>query len=533
MKTMIFLFVLIAFNSLNACTDDWDKHYHRDNETDEGVENNLGEYLNLQEKYSRYVAFLKETHVWDTLNADQILTVWAVADENMPSAEELSRYNTYEKKQIALNMMNYMPIYYPKFKDGKKIQTMAGKNIFMTMDHDGYLLDGVKILSTNQVCKNGVVHELGNVIFPRKNLYEYIENLPDDYSMLRDSLLARNDTVFDIENSFPVNVDATGNTVYDSVFVIRNDFIGSIRNEESEHTLMLCSNEVILGAFKEIKEYLLTDTLTEELEEEMNDWWLKALIYPEKITDYNKDKSIYSIYNKHWRTDIQSVDKAGATPVSNGMIYPVDRFIFPKSSLLKDVEYIIPDIWQRVSQEERQKYFSYGGKGYTTSPSEIIYTDGQLNNNPWAQGISNTWWRANSTRNQEQDTVYAEFTLLEQDMKNKIQPIRLYPGTYDVEIWIRSYGASPITITVVSDAVEGAQKDSDGNYKLVLQEQAKQDKFSQTDVKGSYYQGKVGTITLTKPTQDLRFNFLIWEKSSNKNINIRGIKLTANREEMY
>lgn len=533
MKKRIFLFIMIILVGLGACKDEWDEHYNRESATGESVTDGLGEYLTLQEKYSGYVKFLKETGVWDTLSANQILTVWAVADENMPSDGELAQYSAREKKQIALNMMNYMPIYYPKFEVGKKIQTMAGKNIYMNVDNEGYTLDGVQVISTNQVCKNGVVHEIGGVIFPRKNLYEYIESLPDNYSMMRDSLLVRNDTVFDIENSFPVGVDPTGNTIYDSVFIIRNDFIGSIRSEEVANTLMLCDNESIVAAFGEMKDYLLADTLAKDLKEEMNDWWLKALIYPDKIVDYDKDKSIYSIFRKHWRTDIQLVDRAGVIMVSNGVVYPVDKFVFPKSSLLKDVEYIIPDIWARANAEERGMYYLYGGKGYTTLPSEIIMTDAQLNNNPWAQGISNTWWKANSTRNTEKDTVYAEFTMLEKDVKNKIIPVQLYPGSYDVEVWLRSYAAVPITISAVSDAVEGALPDAAGSYKLVLQEQAKQDVFSKTGVKDSYYQGKVGTVKLTKPTRNLRFNFLIWNSGTNKNITIRGIRLTANRDEMY
>lgn len=517
-----------------SCQDEWDRHYDgQDDATQSVASQKLGEYLIAQGKYTRFCEFLQAAGVLDTLNANQILTIWAVPDEYMPSQSELEQYSKKEKARIALNMMNYMPIYFPKFEDGKKIQTMAGKNLFMGKAAAGYTLDGIEIVSTNQMCLNGVVHDIAGLLFPRKNLYEYIEALPDQYSILRDSILSHNDTVFDIEHSFPVDVDPTGNTIYDSVFIIRNNFIGSIRNEETENTVMLADNATILAAFEEMRTYLLADTLTTELKEEMNDWWQKALIYPEKIKVYGKDKSIYSIYKKHWRTDIQQVDQAGVINVSNGLIYPVKQFVFPKASLLKDVEYILPDLWQRATAAEREKYFSYGGKGYTTSASEIIFTDAQLNNNPWAKGISNTWFRSHSTRNTEKDTVYSEFTLLEKDLKNKITPIQLYPGTYDVYVWVRSYSAVPLTISCVSDAVEGAVPDASGKYSLLLQEQTDQSKLSKTDVASSHYDGLAGTIKLTKPTQDLRFHFLIWESGGNKNITIRGIKLVANREEMY
>ena len=284
MKSNILLFILVLATGLISCKDDWDEHYSGGQTgTTEGSPEKLGDFLSFQEKYSAFTGFLQESGVLDTLNANQILTVWAVNNENMPTPEELRLWSAKEKKQIALNMLNYMPIYYPKFEDGKKIQTMAGKNLFMGINTAGFTLDGTDIVSTNQVCMNGVIHEVAHLIVPRKNLYEYIESLPDNYSMLRDSLLARNDTVFDIERSFPIGVDPTGNTIYDSVFVIHNNFIGSIRNEEAKNTIMLPDNQVILNAFEEMRTYLLADTLSTELKEEMNDWWLKALIYPGEL----------------------------------------------------------------------------------------------------------------------------------------------------------------------------------------------------------------------------------------------------------
>lgn len=531
MKKIVNILIVLCLALIYACQDSWDAHYA--GEQGEMSSELLGDFLAAQEKYSRFTGLLKETGVLETLDADQILTVWAVGNDNMPSVEELDKYNAEEKKQIARNAINYMPIYYPKFMAGKKIQTLAGKNVYMGTNANGYTLDGLLVVSPNHVCGNGVVHELAGLMFPRKNLYEYLEMLPDEYSMIRDSLLSRNDTLFDMEHSFPVGVDETGNTLYDSIFVIRNSFIGDIRNEEVRNTLMLCDNDVITAAFEEMRNYLLADTLSDELRKDMSDWWQRALIYPEQIDDYNKDRSVYSIYKKHWRTDIQEVDLSGRIPVSNGLIYPVWKFVFPKSSLLKDVEYTIPDIWQRLPAGDREKYFTYGGKGYTTTSAEIIYTDAQLNNNLHAKGISNTWWRANSSKNTQKDTVYAEFTLLERDLKNKIAPIQFYPGTYDVYVWLRSYAAVPVTISVVSDAVEGAVSDKNGRYVSILREQAKQDLFSKTGVVDSYYDGKVGTIKLTKPTDNLRLNLLIWDSGTNKNINIRGIKLVANRDEMY
>ena len=51
-------------------------------------------------------------------------------------------------------------------------------------------------------------------------MFDYIKNLPDEYSIFRDSVMKNNEMRFDKVNSIPTGVDITGNTVYDSSMCI-------------------------------------------------------------------------------------------------------------------------------------------------------------------------------------------------------------------------------------------------------------------------------------------------------------------------
>ena len=71
---------------------------------------------------------------------------------------------------------------------------------------------------------NGYVYELDNIIVTPKSLLETIEGLSDQYSIFKNAILSRNVKTFDRNNSLSIGVDESGNTVYDSVFTVKNPY---------------------------------------------------------------------------------------------------------------------------------------------------------------------------------------------------------------------------------------------------------------------------------------------------------------------
>ena len=96
-------------------------------------------------------------------------------------------------------------------------------------------------------------------MIPRQNIYEYLLECGDNYSIFRDSLLYFNDTIFRPDLSFPKGVDEIGNTVYDSVFVIENKYFCNssidIQNEKSEYTLFLPDNNSMKNMLTYMHDY--------------------------------------------------------------------------------------------------------------------------------------------------------------------------------------------------------------------------------------------------------------------------------------
>lgn len=104
---------------------------------------------------------------------------------------------------------------------------------------------------------NGYVYELDNIIVTPKSLLETIEGLSDEYSIFKNAVLSRNIKIFDKNNSLSIGVDESGNTVYDSVFTVKNPYFLDkgldLASESKKITMLIPSDELIKNALEEGK----------------------------------------------------------------------------------------------------------------------------------------------------------------------------------------------------------------------------------------------------------------------------------------
>src|SRR5690606_32346402 len=167
------------------------------------------------------------------------------------------------------------------------------------------------VVKGNQICQNGVVHEIDQLLTADLSIYEYVEAVGSDYSIIRDTILAMNGTIFDLENSIPIGVDPTGNTLYDSVYVITNPIFekADIRSEFSEITMFLPSNHVIENCFNDLgllydqfgKEFLKEDSLVAFI-------WIKDAIFYKSLLDDVSGEDLTSVFGKLWKPSVQKVN---------------------------------------------------------------------------------------------------------------------------------------------------------------------------------------------------------------------------------
>ena len=221
---------------MTGCSDNWDNHYN----SGEGVVNNssimivdksLTEYLSETPSLQSTYQLFEQTGMIDALLAkEQLYTILAVdgessaasldskADGNV-SSDDLYKAQTYIS-DVSLSPSN--------MTDGQRILMWNGKylNITKTEDEAGETVIQFNNAKVTKIIKlnNGYLYLVDQEVSSPRSMYEIIENLGDDYSMFRDMILSRNELTFDKEASEIIGVDNTGNTVYDSVFTVRNPY---------------------------------------------------------------------------------------------------------------------------------------------------------------------------------------------------------------------------------------------------------------------------------------------------------------------
>ena len=440
MKKKIFSLLFLA-SLFTACQDKWEEYYTENPNAglEDGATENLMEILRNDANYSKFVSLLEITGMDKELERDQILTVWAPTDANYPE-EVINAMSEEEKVILCENHINYIALYNTKLQDEKVVKTLAGKNLVLKEPVvDEFSIDGNAITKLNLVGTNGVIHELGEWLVPRKSIYEFIEELGDDHSIFRDSILSWSDTIFKPDLSFALGVDDLGNTIYDSVFVIENDLLqykADVRNEDQDFTLFLSNNAIIKEMYDSMGEYYadLGMNYTAKDSAKFFGWMMRATIYEDIIENYTGD--FESAHGREWRTEFQKV----ATQVencSNGLIYNVNKFHVPKFLYLQPVMADISLI-HGMSTEEQEKNItvtnakSGGISWYTKDWRPILFI--------YSKDVS-------------PNGLVLDINGFTKDLLGKVIPSAVIPGIYRVRASHRSWLSGNTSLHLNGDLV--------------------------------------------------------------------------------
>ncbi|MGL5683758.1 MAG: fasciclin domain-containing protein [Marinifilaceae bacterium] len=448
MKNIFKLSILFCLLwSLFACEDTWDKHFKQ--EGAQGMEistENLMEYLRSQPQYSRFVQLLDETGVGEELTKNQVLTVWAVSNDQLPELPTDAQI----RKSIALHHINNMALYYPKLQDGKQVKTLAGKNAYLLATEQGFELDGNLLVKPNQLCANGVIHEINGMLDYKSNLYDVLTECSEEYSLFRDHFLSYSDTLFREDLSFPIGVTPTGQTIYDSVFVIQNPYLNTadLRDENKKFTLFLPNNEQYDDAMTRISSFY-GNMLTKRDSLVFKNWILSAAIHNDEITTYEDNVQLTSAFSRDWRTQYQKVDP-NYTTLSNGIHYNMTYLHIPRNLFEQTYNVIHNTMYKKLNAEQKEKYYTGEGlRKFATDFNSCLHSDYDKNAPEWS-------------------TTY---TMLREDRDNGYMPILLPPGKYNIEMSFRAWylGKHDVYVNgklVKADYNFGASPYETSNYKL-------------------------------------------------------------------
>lgn len=373
---------------LTACDENWQQHYYQSETTITNeqlimVSQTSQEYLSGgdSEHLSKMYQFLQDNEVFTLLNEKgQLHTLLMVENDvfNTPEAGKAEYIARSHVTDICLSPSN---LYH-----GERVLMWHQKFVNVGIDSLGLLGDLTHITFNGSPVKevikttDGYIYVLDAMIETPISLQDYINDLPEEYSLFKDMVLASGGKLFDKENSKPVGVDATGNTLYDTVWIYTNDFFDaknfSLRSESLTATMLLFSNEVIAQAMAQADSALAAWDMTRDREVLMR-WILEVAFYNKMYeasdlidNDDEKFVDLKSIYDRQWRVEEQSLNLDNPIKVSNGIIYEVRKLRFPNNILI----YRIKDFYRNYeycTAGEKELYFKYDNLKNIEMKSEV------------------------------------------------------------------------------------------------------------------------------------------------------------------
>lgn len=451
MKTLkYFLAGLVIFSI--SCTDSWDEHYKSETEGEAAIASplNLLEYLKAQPKYTKFVEVLERTNVAEELVRDQYLTVWAVDNEGMEALSSLEMADSFVIKYH----INNLSFSLSKLKDGYRLRALNGKYIPVKNPGTGSIqVANARIVQGNQFCQNGVVNEVSELMIPVQSIAEFLDELSEDFSIIRDSIFALNDTLFDPVNSIPVGVDKTGNTLYDSVFIIENPLFenADIASEFSQMTLLLPRNSVIEAAYKNLKSqynqfgkpFTYADTMI------AFNWIRDAVLYDKVIEHYGNEEDLISVQGKTWRTSVQKVNTEPRV-MSNGLMYEVTKLKIPNNVHISKIKSLF-HYYDFVPESQKPSLFTFTGATEIQAKVTDSYSFPSIN---VAGSYTILYLRGNID---DDEALAVDFTPVKlevaSDGTTTASPIMVPPGEYNLYMGFQAKNHPYINVYVNDELV--------------------------------------------------------------------------------
>lgn len=438
----------MAVLTLSSCSDDWDDHYENtdivvNNPSLQEVKQTSQQFLSESADYSQMYDFLKSHGLFEQLEAKDLFHTLLVVKNDDFGYNWIEEGDTAAIAQLAKSHLSDIALPPSNLHDGDRIMMWHQKFVSVAVDTAIVSTDVSRISfggnSVKEIIKtsNGYIYVIDGLIYTPKSLKDLIDGLSDEYSQFKQMVLSSGGQEFDRVNSKPIGVDATGNTIYDSVFIYTNEFFDAknfnLSSESLTATMLVFSDEVINRAMAEADKKLKAWNQDERDREKLRDWILEVAFFnkrykPEEMSA-DVANHLSSIYNRQWRTEVQSVDVDNMEEVSNGVAYYVTDFKIPHNVLmyrLKDYYYY----YENCDDIDKNRYFvatNLSDFSCSTDVTEWTPLEGV-----WPK-IEDRALNAKVT-DAELNGFTLDFTLLKRTLTEegvyKISTYKIPPGTY-------------------------------------------------------------------------------------------------------
>lgn len=485
MKKLIYLSFVIA-TCFAGCNDLGDNDYYQQTEIINthteiiSTSHTVADYIRSRSDLSAMSALFDREEIYANLSQEGNLhTVLVVTDANYREPEA-------DAGKTARSHVAKISVAPSKLRDGDRLLMSHDKYVSVRLDEQavagniiGHTFFNNSSLQEVIKAQDGYIYVISEMIKTPTSLQDYINDLDEArFGRFKRMVLSSGGRQFDRTHSKVVGVDANGNTLYDSVFIYTNEFFDAknfdLSSEALKATVLVFSDEVIDRALKDAVSRLdawgygskiallrngrydsvyVGNTAYSDLE----DWILQVAFFktrytPEQLTPdlAATDPSandITSIYDRKWRTSVQTLDLANVVELSNAVAYEVKDFHIPTHRLIYRLHEPF-SYYAQCSAEEKDMYYKLNNLGSLKVETKV---DG------WTP-LSGVWpLHANTAltcklADTSVPTFGMDFTpIFSRDDGQggyDIRPILVPPGEYRFRMGFAQYMAMDLTVEV-------------------------------------------------------------------------------------
>jgi len=174
LKLLLLALLCIPVILISSCKDQWEEHNAVIN-----PENNLSltDKIKQQPELSSFAGLLVRTGYDKILASSKTFTVWAPTNEALSKmGEQLLKEDSVAKQFVANHIVNQNYLASALKSSGvaeQRVQTLNGK--YITFNGAG--VEEAKLIKTDLVVRNGVLHEIDAVLEVHQNIWEYLNGL--------------------------------------------------------------------------------------------------------------------------------------------------------------------------------------------------------------------------------------------------------------------------------------------------------------------------------------------------------------------
>jgi len=201
---------------LITCTENWEDHYANQ---EKSVDSKLWDTLSANSEFSVMVNYIKHFGLEELFLSSNSKTLFI--PDNEAFQEFINTSDTTNFMETIQYHISSTLLLIRSVETKRKLLTLSEKYALIENTDNRYTFDGIEIISSSNLFKDGKYYRIAQVAAPKPNLYEFIKLNNQLIGKYIDDL----DTVIlDLEQSKPIDFNSEGETIYDSVNVIKNLF---------------------------------------------------------------------------------------------------------------------------------------------------------------------------------------------------------------------------------------------------------------------------------------------------------------------